>query len=80
MANAIADLWDQSLIGTEGSVPGRARYRMLALISDYSSRQLDVDGNRAKVAGAHAAYVAGLAARRGQMSLRAAGVGQRGHG
>ncbi len=63
VANAIADLWDQSLIGTEGSVPGRARYRMLALISDYSSRQLDVDGNRAKVAGAHATYVAGLAAR-----------------
>jgi hypothetical protein len=63
VADAIADLWDQSLIGTEGSEPGRARYRMLALISDYSSRQLDLDGNRAKVAEAHALYFATLAAR-----------------
>jgi predicted ATPase/DNA-binding SARP family transcriptional activator len=63
VADAIADLWDQSLIGTEGSVPGRARYRMLALISDYSSRRLDDDGNRAKVAEAHAAYFTSLAAR-----------------
>jgi len=63
VADAIADLWDQSLIGTEASEPGRARYRMLALISDYSSRQLDVDGNRAKVAEAHAVYFASLAAR-----------------
>ncbi len=63
VANAIADLWDQSLIGTEGSVPGRARYRMLALISDYSSRQLEADGNRARVAEAHARYFASLAAR-----------------
>jgi predicted ATPase/DNA-binding SARP family transcriptional activator len=63
VADAIADLWDQSLIGTEGSVPGRARYRMLALISEYSSRRLDVDGNRAKVAEAHAVYFASLAAR-----------------
>jgi predicted ATPase/DNA-binding SARP family transcriptional activator len=63
VASAIADLWDQSLIGTEGSVPGRARYRMLALISDYSSTQLDTNGNRAKVADAHAAYFAALAAR-----------------
>jgi predicted ATPase/DNA-binding SARP family transcriptional activator len=63
VADAIADLWDQSLIGTEGSVPGRARYRMLGLISDYSSRQLDVDGNRAKVAEAHAVHFASLAAR-----------------
>jgi hypothetical protein len=63
VASAIADLWDQSLIGTEGSVPGRARYRMLALISDYSSTQLDVAGNRAKVARAHATYFAAFAAR-----------------
>jgi hypothetical protein len=63
VADAIADLWDQSLIGTEGSVPGRARYRMLALISDYSSWRLDDDGNRAKVAEAHAAYFTSLAAR-----------------
>ena len=63
VANAIADLWDQSLIGTEGSVPGRARYRMLALISDYASTQLDLDGTRAKVADAHATYFATLAAR-----------------
>jgi len=63
VANAIADLWDQSLIGTEGSVPGRARYRMLALISDYASRQLEADGNRARVAEAHASYFASLAAR-----------------
>ena len=63
VANAIADLWDQSLIGTEGSVPGRARYRMLALISDYSSRQLEADGNRARVAEAHARYFGSLAAR-----------------
>jgi hypothetical protein len=63
VADAVADLWDQSLIGTEGSVPGRARYRMLALISDYSSRRLDDDGNRAKVAEAHAAYFTSLAAR-----------------
>jgi predicted ATPase len=63
VADAIADLWDQSLIGTEGSVPGRARYRMLALISDYSSRRLDVDGTRAKGAEAHAVYFASLAGR-----------------
>jgi predicted ATPase/DNA-binding SARP family transcriptional activator/class 3 adenylate cyclase len=63
VANAIADLWDQSLIGTEGSVPGRARYRMLALISDYSSRQLEADGKRAKVAEAHAMHFASLAER-----------------
>jgi predicted ATPase len=63
VASAVADLWDQSLIGTEGSVPGRARYRMLALISNYSSTQLDVDGDRAKVADAHAAYFATLVAR-----------------
>ena len=37
VARAVADLWDQSLISTEGSVPGKARYRMLALIREYSS-------------------------------------------
>ena len=36
---------------------------MLALISDYSSRQLGADGNRAKVAEAHAMYFASLAER-----------------
>jgi hypothetical protein len=50
VAAAIADLWDQSLIGTEGSVPGRARYCMLALIGDSSARRLDADGTRAMVA------------------------------
>jgi predicted ATPase/DNA-binding SARP family transcriptional activator len=63
VANAIADLWDQSLISTEGSVPGRARYRMLALLRDYSSRQLEADGNRARVAESHAIYFASLTAR-----------------
>jgi predicted ATPase/DNA-binding SARP family transcriptional activator len=66
VAKAIADLWDQSLIGTEGSIPGRARYVMLALIRDYASKQLDGDGNRGKVASAHAAYFAALAARLSQ--------------
>jgi predicted ATPase len=61
VASAVADLWDQSLIGTWGSVPGRARYHMLALLSDYSSTQLDRDGNRATVAAAHAVYFAALA-------------------
>ena len=37
VARAVADLWDQSLVSTEGSVPGRARYQMLALIRDYAS-------------------------------------------
>ena len=36
---------------------------MLALISDYSSRQLEADGNRARVAEAHARYFASLAVR-----------------
>jgi hypothetical protein len=60
---AVADLWDQSLISTEGSDPGRARYRMLALITEYSSTQLDVDGNRPAVARAHAQYFADMTAR-----------------
>jgi len=63
VANAIADLWDQSLIGTDKWVPGRARYWMLAVLRDYASTQLDVDGNRTKVAGAHAAYYTALMAR-----------------
>ena len=62
VARAVADLWDQSLISTEGSVPGKARYRMLALIREYASRQLDLDGSRAHVAHAHAEYFAALIA------------------
>ncbi len=63
VARAVADLWDQSLISTEGSVPGKARYRMLALIKEYSSRQLDDDGNRPPAARAHAGFFADLVAR-----------------
>jgi predicted ATPase/DNA-binding SARP family transcriptional activator/class 3 adenylate cyclase len=60
VARAVADLWDQSLISTEGSVPGKARYRMLALIKEYSSIQLDLDGNRPPTVRAHAEYFARL--------------------
>ena len=65
VARAVADLWDQSLLSTEGSVPGRARYRMLALIRDYSSKQLDLDGNRPPAAHAHAEYFVNVTARLG---------------
>ena len=67
VARAVADIWDQSLISTEGSAPGRARYRMLALIREYSATQLDIDGNRQAVALAHAHYFADLTA---QLSKR----------
>jgi predicted ATPase/class 3 adenylate cyclase len=63
VARAVADLWDQSLISTEGSVPGRARYQMLALIREFSSTQLDLDANRPAVALAHAEYFADLSVR-----------------
>jgi hypothetical protein len=65
VARAVADLWDQSLISTEGSVPGRARYQMLALIREFSSTQLDLDANRPAVALAHAEYFADLSVRSG---------------
>ncbi len=65
VARAVADLWDQSLLSTEGSVPGRARYRMLALIRDYSAKQLDQDGNRPLAARAHAEYFVTVTARLG---------------
>ena len=46
VARAVADLWDQSLISTEGSFPGRARYRMLALIQGVFVNAAGLDGNR----------------------------------
>ena len=64
VARAVADLWDQSLLSTEGSVP-ESPYRMLALIREYSSSQLDLDGNRPAAARAHAAYFANVITRLG---------------
>ena len=63
VARAVADLWDQSLLRTEGSMPGKARYRMLALVNEYASSRLDSAGDRSAVARAHAAYFVDLATR-----------------
>jgi hypothetical protein len=57
----VADLWDQSLLTTDHSTPGKARYGMLTTVRSYASRKFDSDGMRHDVCARHAAFFAAFA-------------------
>jgi predicted ATPase/DNA-binding SARP family transcriptional activator len=65
VAKAVADLWDQSLIAVDTTVPGKAHYRMLSLIREYSAAQLDLCGARDPVTRAHTTSTSRLVLRIG---------------
>ncbi|HTT85996.1 MAG TPA: BTAD domain-containing putative transcriptional regulator [Acidimicrobiales bacterium] len=57
----VADLWDQSLVTTAGTQPGRARYQMLATVRMYAARKLEDGGDPVAVAACHATHFVRLA-------------------
>lgn len=57
----VADLWDQSLLTTDHSTPGQARYGMLTTVRTYASRKLDIDGMKTDVGARHAEFFAAFA-------------------
>ena len=57
----VADFWDQSLLTTDHSTPGKARYGMLTTVRSYASRRLDGDGGRSDVQAGHARFFAAFA-------------------